>query len=107
MKTHNTLRMAFLNGKGDHLYTNGQNFVCISKNDTESAHTLKENGYSFMNFEQVMKQAHTETEPQAPKVLRTLKANPINEIKKATYKIKNTWLTSPDIYDFSDAGPGL
>jgi hypothetical protein len=105
MKTYNTLRMAFAKGKGDHIYTKDGQFICISKNDEETAAQLIKEGFIFMKYEDVLKQAYTETEPQAPKVIRTIKAKPVNEtVKKQTFKYM---FTSPDIYDFSDADPGL
>lgn len=105
MKTYTTISAAFNNGKGDHLFIKDNQFICIHKNDAETRDKLESDGFRFLTYEEVLKHAQKCTPPHAPVILRTIKAKPLNETTKKP--APKYIFTSPDIYEWSDADPGL
>lgn len=108
MNLHKTIQLAFNSGKGDNFYTKDNLFICISRNDAEKRAELLNNGFTFMPYSEVIKESLKTTDTTSAVIWKKAHdspAEPKPTPKKPSVK-RSDWI-HPDIYEFSDADPGL
>lgn len=104
MKTHKTINEAFNNGKGDCFFTKNNEFVCVSRKNSELHTKLINEGYTLLSYTEVLKAAGTTTEAVLKKAV-----DKIAEVKSTipTKKYNNNSNSLSFLEDRSDADSGL
>ena len=103
MKTYKTIQQAFDLGSGDCFFTKDNEFIAVSRKDIEKHNLLESDGFRFMPYEEIRTEALKTTDTTSAVIWKKAHDNS-NEPKKVAPKRNNY---CPDIYEFSDADPGL
>lgn len=104
MKTHTTIQLAFERGTGDCFFKKDGQFIAVSRKDEQKHLDLINAGFIHMMHQEVMISAAL-TKTTVTAAIEWKKAHD----QKATGRItkhENRY-NSPDLYEFSDADPGL
>ena len=103
MQTHKTIQLAFALGSGDCFFTKDNTFIAVSRKSPIEHQVLKNKGWRMLYHSEVMAEARKIEPCSAP--VRIAERPRQTAFKKAT--IKRSEFIHPDIYEFSDADPGL
>ena len=94
MKTYKTIQQAFSSGTGDCFFSKQNEFIAVSRKNNSKHNELLENGFKFMQHDEVRNEA-LRTEPKVePKVL-VIKQQPLKDIVPAR---KRGNFNNSDIY---------
>lgn len=104
MQTYPTIQQAFANGKGDCFFTKAGQFIAVNRNNLQAQTELLNAGFSFMSYDSVIKQSLQSTSVTAAVIW--LNAHNNKAMQPAKPKRMQPF-SHPDIYEFTDADPGL
>ncbi len=103
--TYNTIAEAFLKGSGDVFFIKDNQFVSINRKHIEKHNELLTEGFLMLSYSETIQLAQQQEPKKEPVTVPSDNSINIRKVKKPnSYNVPSYM---GDVYEFSDADPGL